>query len=375
MNHARRRKRCPMCHGLRTKKHGFNYHKRMQPDHSRTRFARWICHDCNQSFSDADTIHNFSHAIHAAELYFDAKASYRGAAKVLRIDRMTAYEHIQAVCQRAKMPWELSAELNPAWSGYLAIDGDTCRVFRFKEHLLLAVDIGTRDIPHAILAKHDDAASWITLLTLLKEQLHYPIKGIVSDGDYAIICAVHQVFPGIRHQVCVRHFENEMFRFLRYRQHRVRVDAKLAQIFMHHLHNVLYARNIYDYKWELSKLLEHKPLQHPDLKDAIIKLQSAYQFLTPHFFDRNIPRTNNIAENAISQLDLKINQIVKFQSHETAWMTIKLLISWYRFKKFSGCRKRNCANNGKAPLELAGIVPKNTHWIYQAIRYSLGTQN
>jgi transposase-like protein len=364
----RRHKRCPYCAGFNTKKFGYKSHKRTRPDHSSIRLARWFCKSCKKTFINSNSIFAIDHAKDAAELYFDAKASYRSVAKVLGIHKMTAYDHIQEVCQRAKMPWELSKELNPTWSGYIAIDSNTINVFKFKKHLQISVDTGTRDIPNAILAHHDDAPNWTLMLTMLKDQLSYPFKGIVSDGDSSIISAVNSALPNIKHQICVRHFENEMYRFLQYRKHRIRVDAKLSKLFMKYLHEVLYAKNIYDYKYELYRLLKHSKLKHPDLKDAVTKLQHAYKYLTPHFFDRNIPRTNNIAENVISQLDLKINQIVKFQSHETAWNTIKLLISWYRFKKFSSCRKRNRKNNGHSPLELAQANLNNKHWIYQAIR-------
>ncbi|MBD3271364.1 MAG: hypothetical protein GF384_02350 [Elusimicrobia bacterium] len=374
MNKVFRHKRCIHCGSLRTQKYGYKYHHRMYPDHARIKVVRWHCRDCKKYFIDTHAIHNISNAKDATELYFDAKASYRDVAKVLGIYNMTAYDSIQSFCQRAKMPWELSKELNPIWSGYLSIDSDTINVFGHKEYLQLGVDIGTRDVPAAILARHDDIPNWTLLLTLFKDQLHYPFKGIVSDGDSAIISTINTLLPDIPHQICVLHFEKEMFRFLRYRKDRLRVEERRATIFMNHLHDVLYARNIYDYKYELDRLINHPQLRHPDLKDAIYKLQSYYKYLTPHFFNHNIPRTNNFAENVIGQLDAKINHIVKFQSHETAWNTIKLLISWYRFKKFSCCRKRYRHLNSKSPLEIAGVNLKNTHWIYQAIRHAEPTQ-
>lgn len=102
---------------------------------------------------------------------------------------MTAYKHIQAVCKRAKMPYELSMELKPTWSGYLALDSDDINVFRHKEHLLIAVDVGTLDIPNALLCRHQGQLDWELLLETLK-QLHYPFKAIISDGALTLLSAV-----------------------------------------------------------------------------------------------------------------------------------------------------------------------------------------
>jgi len=75
---------------------------------------------------------------------------------------------------------------------------------------------------------------------------------------------------------------------------------------------------------------------------------------------QRIPRITNSSKNIFSQLGLKLNPAIKFGSHESAWNTAKCLISWYRFKKFSGCCKTHMCK-GKAPLELAkGETQKST---------------
>jgi len=369
MSKKRRHKRCPHCNSLSTQRYGYKPRKKFSLYHPRIRCTRWYCRNCNRTFSNLKSIYSFTYAKRAAELYFDGKSSYRNAAKLLRIDRMTAYKHIQAVCKRAKMPYELSMELKPTWSGYLALDSDDINVFRHKEHLLIAVDVGTLDIPNALLCKHQGQLDWELLLETLK-QLHYPFKAIISDGAFTLLSAVKRSLPNIPHQVCVRHFEDESYRFLRYRKHRMPVDPKLTELFMKYLHDVLYAPTNERYLCELHNLIS---IQHPDLKPVTTRLQHHYKYLTPHLFDANIPRTTNVIENIISQLDLKLNPIIKFGSHESAWNTLKLVISWYRFKKFSSCNKKNQRNNGKSPLEIAGVTPKNTHWIYHAIRQNLPT--
>jgi hypothetical protein len=301
--------------------------------------------------------------------------SYRNVAKLLGIHRMTAYAHIQSVCRNAKMPVELSLEYKPSWSGYLVVDSNTLNVFQSCEYLLVGVDAGTRDIPHALLVRRESAASWIQLLEDFRDALGYPIKAIVSDGDPVIVNAIETAFPGIPHQMCVRHFEQEMFRFLRYRPHRMAVDLKRTRIFMYFLHRVLYSSTLQEYLFALDVLRCHPVLEHAEFKDAISKVERYYRYLTPRFLDPAIPRTTNIVENVFSQLDAKFNPIAKFGSHESAWSTAKLLISWYRLKAFSSCRRRHARHNGLSPLQLGGVAISKQHWINQAIRLSKNTQN
>ncbi|MBD3272554.1 MAG: hypothetical protein GF384_08485 [Elusimicrobia bacterium] len=367
MRIIKRHKRCVHCHSIHTRKRGFRYRKKRNPDRRIIKVIRWYCYTCKRTFSDTKSIHKFAYATKAALHYFISRASYRNTAKQLHINHMTAYTHVQAVCQRTKMPWELSKELTPQWSGYLLIDSDEIIVHGKHQYLILAVDTHTRDIPSAILTRKQEIADWQLLFKTLTD-INYPFKAIISDGFPSILGAVKQTFPHLPHQLCVKHFYDETYRFMRYRQHRKHIRANLAERFMKQLHHVLFAKSLLHYHGELNHLFNDPKFNRFDFKDLIIRMQYYSKYLTPHFLDTSIPRTTNIIENVISQLDLKINPIIKFDSHERAWATIKTIIAWYRFKKFSNCRKRYKHHNGKAPLELAGIQLKKSSWIYQAIR-------
>ncbi|MBD3271768.1 MAG: hypothetical protein GF384_04425 [Elusimicrobia bacterium] len=367
MRIIKRHKQCPHCHGTHTRKHGFIYRKKRNLDNRIIKTIRWYCYACKRAFCDTKTIHKFSYAIKAARHYFISRASYRNTARQLHINHMTAYSHIQAVCHRAKMPWELSQELSPQWSGYLLIDSDQIIVHNRPEYLLLGVDAHTRDIPSAILTRTQTIADWQLLFKTLTD-INYPFKALISDGYQSNLTAINETFPHLPRQLCVKHFYDETYRFLRYRPFRQHLDPKKTDLFMKHLHHVLFARSYGHYKGELNHLFNHPKLSHHFFKEHIKRLEYFLPYMTPHFFDPNIPRTTNIIENVIGQLDLKLNPIIKFDSHERAWATIKTIIAWYSFKKFSNCRKRYKHHNGKAPLELAGVQLKNTPWIYQAIR-------
>ena len=76
-----------------------------------------------------------------------------------------------------------------------------------------------------------------------------------------------------------------------------------------------------------------------------------------------MPRTNNIAEGMTRRPDEKITKADGYMYHDTCWATMKMLIMWYRFKKFTDCRKKNKYKNGKSPLNVAGVNTSNIDWI------------
>lgn len=367
MRLIKRHKRCPHCDGTQTRKHGLLKRKRTKPDHAKVPIQRWYCHVCKRAFAEVRSIHSYEYAPRAANHYFVGRASYRNTARQLRIDRMTAYAHIRAVCERTKFPWELSTELKPSWGGHLLVDSDEIIVGDHKEYILLAVDSATRDIPTALVTKQQGIDDWKLLFDSLTH-VSYPFKSITSDGFSSIVHAIKHAFPKLPHQLCVKHFYDETYRFLRYRPHRMHLHSKHVAMFMRQLHHILFARSFMHFRGELTHVLNHPVFNSRDFKDVISRLTQHTPYFLPHFYDHNIPRTTNIIENVISQLDLKLNPIIKFGSHESAWNTIKCLFAWYRFKKFSNCRKRYKHHNGKAPLELAGVQLKQSSWIYQAMR-------
>jgi len=80
-----------------------------------------------------------------------------------------------------------------------------------------------------------------------------------------------------------------------------------------------------------------------------------------HFFHPGMPRTNSLIEGIIRNLSRKIDDTDGFESLETAWHSLKLLIMNYRFHPFS-C-SRNKSHNGLSPLELAGVDISHINWV------------
>jgi hypothetical protein len=99
------------------------------------------------------------------------------------------------------------------------------------------------------------------------------------------------------------------------------------------------------------------------LGELITTLNSKFTDLTRHHLYPGMPRTTNIAEGVISRLDYKITAGKSYKSHATAWATLKMLIMYLRFKKFTDCQKKNRFKNGQSPLQLAGVNVSNFNWI------------
>ena len=102
------------------------------------------------------------------------------------MDGKHVWERIIDLGRTCKAPDQVSIELQPHWHGYLLVDSDTISVGSHKEKLLLSGDVYSQDIPHASLVECEDAAAWIEFFTALKDQVRYPLRGLIADGDPAI---------------------------------------------------------------------------------------------------------------------------------------------------------------------------------------------
>jgi len=105
---------------------------------------------------------------------------------------------------------------------------------------------------------------------------------------------------------------------------------------------------------------------------GIIKhIKKQFPHLVTHHRHAGMPRTNNIIEGVISRLDERIDPADGYGAHKSCWATLKMLIMWYRFKRFTDCRKKNRHKNGKSPIQLAGVDTSDINWI----RYSQSIKN
>jgi transposase-like protein len=255
----------------------------------------------------------------------------------------------------------VSIELAPEWSGYIMVDGDRIRVGKNGESLLVATDVETQDIPNALLAEHEDAVNYTRLLTALRDEIHYPFKGIVSDGDPAIESAIQEVCPHVPYQRCVKHFEGSMVHHLRYESSYGRGTWREVERFRQAVHYCLYAASLKQANFLLESIKQDQGFKRIQLDVAIARLQNAFTHLTEHFRTPQLPRTTNIVEGAIRRLDRKIDTTDGFEVQSSAWNTLKMLLIHYRFRKFTDSRIEG--HNGHSPLQLAKVDTRGINWI------------
>lgn len=352
MKRIQRRVKCPYCSSIDTKRHGRTKSRKGIS-------IRWYCKSCKKAFTPR--LGQISKE--GTRLYFDSGASYRSVGRKLNTEAKTAYRKIIALGFNCKSPMETSLEFKPNWSGYLIVDGDSIRIASIRESLLLGVDAVTQDIPHAILAEHEDGLNFTHLLLVLKSPIGYQFKGIISDGDPSVQESIKVVLPGVPYQYCVRHFEKELYRYIRYQFTQKRGHWREADRFLESSRKLLYANN-HETAHEYMLAISMDPgFKKAGLGPAINKIKVNFSDLTRHHFHPGMPRTSNIGEGVISRLDSKINQADGYKCHDTAWATLKMLIMRYRFKVFTDCRKKNKHKNGKSPLELSGVDVSKLNWI------------
>ena len=74
-------------------------------------------------------------------------------------------------------------------------------------------------------------------------------------------------------------------------------------------------------------------------------LRIRFPNLIKRFKDHNLRPDNNIAENVVKQLNQKFKKVVGFESYETAYNSIKLLVMRYRFHTFNCSRMPGNSNS------------------------------
>lgn len=325
---AKRHIRCKHCSSLATKRHG-KYGKR--------NLQRFLCTDCGQTFSfraEPNAQVTLHQKIALTKTHLEGRTSIRTIARDTGHSTKTVVAAIHEVTARCISAAWIATNLKPEWSGYLALDGKVIRVwdwsakyFRYKKaerrwlhkmSLLLALDLGTLDLPTHLLGTDETKIDLVMLFQSLKA-VGYPLKGYVSDGNEDISRAVEHVFgKGIPHQLCVTHF-------LRSLRRRYQLGELTQPV----------------YEEARKQILKGKRPQTLEVPETLFTYQSVPQ----------LPRTNQQMENCIRFLSLRLKTIGIFHSWQTATAYCATLVTMRRFTKFTD---RKNSENGKAPLELAG---------------------
>jgi hypothetical protein len=204
------------------------------------------------------------------------------------------------------------------WKGYLAVYGDTVPIADHRESILLGVEVESLVIPHLVLAEQEDAENWLFFSVMLKGTLVYPFKGIVSDGDPGIENVVQLVYPGISHQLCVKHFGDGLHYHLRYQFSFGYGTWRGVQRFEEAVISSFYAQNLQEAKQLLEAIRADPGFWWVHLEDGLALLERNYGRLTQQFLHPGLPRTSNVTEGVICKLDRRLIVMDSFSSHRRA---------------------------------------------------------
>lgn len=297
--------------------------------------------------------------------YIENLSPYRILAKQNKLSPVTINRWLVETGLLSKDPIDVARELNPSWSGILGIDGKSYTVGSKEWVILIGCDIGTQDIVHFDLVESEGLEEIYYFLNQIKTLINYPFKGIISDLGKPIVPAIHHVLPGIPHQACVVHFQRYVDMKLPKKSLR---NKSLNEELRTLINQLLSAPAERKAREHFLKILKNKNRFQTGYQRSIIKTTAKYfDLLTTHHRFPEIPDNNNIVENIIKQLNKKLNLVGSFRSYSSAYATLKLLVMCYRFKRFTDSRTKE--NNGKSPLEIAGVNLKNLDWLRYAKDY------
>lgn len=322
--------RCIHCGSLRTTRVGKLLRKSQGP------LQRFRCWSCRKSFT-LGTVHgakiSLTQKVKLAKTHLEGRTSIRQLVRDTSHGKQTIQNAIHEVVANCVDSHWVASNLRPNWSGYLAVDGTTVRVWDWAAHKihytkrerrylhklvwLVALDLGTLDIVHHHLGQEETMIDLVLFYRQLKTN-GYQLKGLVSDGNPDIRRAALMVYQSpFAYQHCQRHFLEGL-------KVKVRQGELKDSTYLSYYHAIK----------------QGTPL--PGLPKALFTYQ-----LVPQ-----LPTTNQQIENLFRQLKLRTRSIGQFRSWQTASNYLNAWSLCRRFTPFTDCRDKN--KNKRAPLTLAG---------------------
>lgn len=275
---------------------------------------------------------------------------------------------------------QVAERFRPLWSGILVFDGKVVRVYDklstqlkpgtltedeerwlHKMRWLCGIDHGAGDLPHYELAESENKIELVMYFRALKG-LHYPLKGLITDGNPFIVEAARFVYgDGFIHQRCTRHFLEDLRRLLPVEEEDREGRATLERI-IGMVQSVIEADTL-EKAAEAHRLLQSsaRRCRHPLARTMLGMYARTRNALLAHLFHPalKLPHTTNDIENLFKQLMLRLRSLGRFFHHRYAREYLKGWALLRRFTPFTDCRGARKHRNKKAPIELAGAEIKN----------------
>jgi transposase-like protein len=332
-----------------------------------------------------------------------AKRSYERYG--VRVSPSTLQGMVVEIGKRCKTPYEMSHELClKRLLGYLLVDDKRISVGGKKVRWYFGLD-KTGDILHAEMMKEYNVSNMVAFFKVIRDGLHYKLKGLTTDQEILFSLAHDKVFAGKPHQTCIKHVFESLDRYLGYtskvgtlkrlkikfrerfrmmpdcvneESHRRRMEEvrhgierikvlkeELAPVeqLRKDIHRVLRSRTYALACSRWANFNRHRLRHHRTHKLIVEFVKKRWHTLTVHYHHRGMPATNNIAENFMRQLEKRLKTIEGFGNVKTAESYIKLLIACLRTKPLTDCKGKRKFRNGSSRLELAGALLPSKDWL------------
>lgn len=356
---------------MATKKKGFFFgvHFTLRGKLPRKR-QRYFCHKCGVSFSQTP---KFTYAKdltdHLAKQYFEGKSSYRDMAREFEINRNVINGWVKKYLTNCKTSIEIAKELKPQWTGYLTADGKVIRFRGSKGCLYIGVD-NCGDIVHILVAdSFENKTYWSQFFKELKIEIKYNLLALVSDGNADILAACRLYFGVFSHQTCLHHFLkriDRIFGYLTVKRNRLKSIEFAAEIkFRNQIKCLLRQETSGEFIKCYGLLIKQfrKKYRSQYCYKMIKLIDDNLFYITAHYFDDNISKTNNLAETTIKQYERRLKTMEGFQTSTTSKNFLNMFTVFLRCKPYTDCKKQNRYKNGKSRLQLAGVDTENIDWL------------
>jgi transposase-like protein len=129
------------------------------------------------------------------------------------------------------------------------------------------------------------------------------------------------------------------------------------------IRRVLYAPTYREALARWANFHRHRLHRHRAHRQIVDFVGAHSQHLTVHYHHRGMPRTNNIAENTMRQVERRLKTVEGFGTLSSARAYLNLLIGYLTTKQFADCRGSRRYRNGLSRLEVRGAILPTRDWL------------
>ncbi|MBI2990008.1 MAG: transposase [Candidatus Magasanikbacteria bacterium] len=252
---------------------------------------------------------------------------------------------------------EITRQYGAYTSGILIMDGKYIKVRGYKHKIpfIYAIDYETHDILFGILSHAEDEKTFLAFFHTLKT-LNYPLQAVVADDRTSLPLALKQVYPGIRVQLCLNHYLENIRQQLHIRTdgtHRHFFNALKKHVFDHY-------ENDEQLTTALRQVWTNRCEQVPLRQTILLQIHQRRTELFAYHTIVNCPNNTNLIELFNSHFNARLKSLKGFKTKAHAMLWLNGLIIRRRTKPFTDCGSKFKHLNGKCSLEMS--IKKQAEW-------------